>query len=145
MNKKVKYIFNILFAIYIGLVLFVCLHKFEDSGNNLGGFFLGIRMDKVAHFIMFFPYPFVTWLNLVYSGRTFKSPYTPVLIVLISGLLIASATEFMQEYMTIYRDGDPFDFVADITGIITGSLIILAFGRYIKKGIDWILEKISPQ
>lgn len=116
---------------YVALVLFCCLYKFSSTPNmDLGKFFLGIRLDRYAHFIMFFPYPFIAWLLFKYNRAIgIKRKYI-FAAILISGLFFASLTEASQELLTSYRDSDPFDFIANITGISTGTLTVYLLTRH---------------
>ncbi|MBR5855872.1 MAG: hypothetical protein IKY70_01205 [Bacteroidales bacterium] len=123
-----------LMIIYIAMVLFCCLYNFSSTPNiDIGKYFLGIRADRYIHFTMFLPYPFVMWLFLTYSkyfnsrnnsnSSIIRTKYIfPA--ILISGLFFATLAEASQELLTQYRDTDPFDFVANITGISVGTLII---------------------
>jgi len=140
--KKIKsyLVVTALMLIYVALVFFCCLHNFSSGPDlDLGKYFLGIRLDRYIHFTMFFPYPFVAWLFLNYSrmANTFSKYAYPT--ILISGLFFATLAEASQEMLTLYRDTDPFDFVANLTGISVGTLLVCVFNRPIKKISDWML------
>lgn len=131
---------SILMICYISLVFFCCLHKFGGSDSiDLGKYFLGIRLDRYIHFTMFFPYPFVAWIFINYTKRQeLLKRYTYSLII-ISGLVFASAAEASQEVFTTFRDTDPFDLTANITGIFTATLIVYLLRKPIKALCDKIL------
>ena len=55
MEKKIKRISLYLFCIYIIAVILLCIIQ-TDSIPDLPQSFLGIPIDKIAHFIMFLPF-----------------------------------------------------------------------------------------
>ena len=128
-----------LIIIYISLVFFCCLHHFSGADNlDLGTFFLGIRLDRYIHFVMFFPYPFTAWLFLNYNKKFASwSRYTPS-IILLSGFVLATVAEASQELFTSYRDTDPFDLVANYTGISAATLLVYILQKPIKNISNWI-------
>lgn len=136
MEKEKKYsLAFMLLTIYIAMVFFFCLYNFSGgTGLNLNRYFLGIRLDRVAHFIMFLPYPFFCWGFIKLSrGKTIFARHT-IITVLVSGILIATVAELSQELLTTYRDSDPWDLVANISAIVTGMIVITIFrSRKIKK------------
>ncbi len=119
---------------YISLVFFCCLHRFSGSENlDLGRYFLGIRLDRCAHFAMFLPYPFVAWFFINYDQKIKGWSRYTYSIIFISGLLLATLAEVSQEFLTTYRDADPFDLVANFTAITTGTLAVYALDKPFKK------------
>lgn len=75
--------------------------------------------DKSAHFILFFGYG---WLWL----RALAGPIRKRLIVVgVSGLLLAIGTEFYQGILPWERSPDPFDAIANTAGLAT-SLVVQA-------------------
>ncbi|MBP3344524.1 MAG: VanZ family protein [Bacteroidales bacterium] len=120
--------------IYVSLVFFCCLYKFSGSENlDLSRYLFGIRLDRYAHFTMFFPYPFVAWLFLHYEKGTFLLHKYPYLAILVSGFLLALAAEASQELLTAYRDTDPYDLIANFTGVTVGTIMVYAMKRPLKK------------
>ena len=145
--KKIKsyIVVTTLMLIYIALVFFCCLHNFSSGPElDLGKYFLGIRLDRYIHFTMFFPYPFVAWLFLNYTNKFNIYRHYTYAIILISGLFFATLAEASQEMLTLYRDTDPFDFVANLTGISVGTLLVHIFNKPIKKISDWGLLNKMP-
>jgi len=49
-----------------------------------------------------------------------------LIVIMAAGTGLAKATERIQSMLS-YRTGDPMDFMADMTGILIGSLIIAAY------------------
>lgn len=120
--------------IYVSLVFFCCLYKFSGSDNlDLMQYFMGIRLDRYAHFTMFFPYPFVAWLFLHYEKGTSLLHKYPYPAILVSGFLLALAAEASQELLTAYRDTDPYDLIANFTGVTVGTIMVYALKRPLKK------------
>ena len=114
---------RILFAMYIIAVLVLCFGHFERT-REIPREFLGIPMDKIVHFLMFLPLPFLAFF--AFDGYTEKF-WTSVLwtsVTFVAGCLFAAATEIGQALLTSYRSGDPTDFRADLIAIALGSLII---------------------
>lgn len=136
MQKGIRLLVKILFIIYIGMVLFFCFYKFSSTGLDLGKYFLGIRLDRYAHFLMFFPYPFISWLTCRYaSSSQFLNKYA-VAFTLVTGLIFAGATEIFQDWFFASRQGDVLDFAADSLSVLTGTFIVASLGdaavRYIE-------------
>lgn len=135
MDTKKKYTFAFgLLIIYIAIVFFCCLYNFSSgTGLDLDQHFLGIRMDRVAHFLMFLPYSFLCWGFIKFShSRTFFARYITTTVI-VSGVIIAIIAELSQELLTTYRDSDPWDLVANISAIIVGIIIITIFEKRKRK------------
>lgn len=141
MIKGAKILIKILFIIYIGMVLFFCFYKFSSTGVDLSKYFLGIRLDRYAHFIMFFPYPFISWLYCRYTSSWRIINRYAIIITLISGLAFAGLTELFQNWFFQSRQGDVLDFAADSTSIIIGTAIVSFAGHPIVSLIDSIFSK----
>lgn len=92
---------------------------------------MGIPTDKVVHFAMFLPfvilgYPACDFLAIGHRRGI-------IILVFLAGLLVALATEKGQS-LTSYRSGDPLDLAADVTGLVTGAVIVIA-SSLIKKRV----------
>lgn len=135
MSKSPRLIIKSLYIIYIGLVMFFCFYNFS-SGVDLSKYFLGIRLDKYAHFVLFFPYPFIAWLTCKYSRHLAKYRKYSIWITFISGLLLAVFTEVVQKLLIPGREGDPYDFLADFIAITLGTIIIHFAGPHIIKLLE---------
>lgn len=122
--KKRNILALFLFIIYLGAVVYCCFGHFSDLPEIGQDTFLGIPMDKIVHFLMFFPFPVLCFI--AFSGRTDK-PWKSVLAVsavFLVGCLIAAATEVGQSF-TDYRSGDILDFAADAVSLAISSAIVL--------------------
>lgn len=141
MEKRKTYIIvTALFLVYIAAVLCLCLLNLSDKTPELPKYFLGIPMDKLAHFLMFFAYPATGWLMLTYN-KTIKMRQVFIFpVLLITGLLFAAFTETAQGLFTTYREPDNMDFVADAIGILSCTFLIWAFQKPLKKLFDSLQE-----
>jgi VanZ family protein len=141
MQKRITYIVvTALFLLYIVAVLCLCLLNLSDKTPELPQYFLGIPMDKLAHFLMFFAYPVVGWLMLTYN-KTIKMRQGFIFpVLLITGLLFAAFTEAAQGLLTTYREPDNLDFIADAIGIFSASLLMRIFNKPAQKVCDKIQE-----
>ena len=138
--KSAKILINILYVIYLAMVLFLCFYKFSSTGIDLGKYFLGIRMDRYAHFAMFFPYPFITWLTCRYAVKNHFFARHAIVLTLLSGLLFAGLTEVCQDMFFKSRQGDVYDFLADSLSIITGTVIVSIAGPHAVQYIDSLIS-----
>ncbi len=133
-KMKVRNVLSlILFIAYLGAVAYCCFGYFSDLPDVGSETFLGIPMDKVVHFIMFFPFPILC--HLVFSGRARKRPYGTLIsagCVFLAGCAIAAATEIGQ-YYTEYRSCDVKDFIADCLALTLSSLVIFGIETLIAK------------
>lgn len=128
--KKFLTLFRVLFIIYIALLLFLTLYSFKDTDISIPKYIFGIMSDKVIHFLMFLPFPFLAWMAF---GSYFKRlfPYSPKLLLLLLGLLLASSTEFLQKG-TLYRQFDWYDMAANYIAILLGTALIALFDLLFK-------------
>ena len=125
MKLKIRHISFILLCIYIAAVAVLCFMK-TDSLPSVELYFLGIPMDKLVHFLMFAPFPVLAYMTF-WPAKAGKPGKLGVLLVIMTvGVGLAKATERIQS-MLGYRTGDHLDFMADVTGILAGSLFIAAY------------------
>lgn len=141
MQKGADILVKTLFVIYILMVMFFCFFRFGPSDIDLGRYFLGIRLDRYAHFAMFFPYPFIAWLVCRYTSRSQSLRRHALAVTIISGLIFAAMTELFQSWFFTPRQGDILDFTADSASVISGSLIVWLTGEHIVKLIDRMFSK----
>ncbi len=130
--KKKNILGLTLFLAYLGAVAYCCFGHFSDLPEISVDKFLGIPMDKIVHFLMFFPFPILC--HIAFNGRG-KRPGKPALVtglVFLAGCLIAAATEIGQSF-TDYRSGDVLDFAADTLSLAISSIVTLVIDLHIKK------------
>ena len=117
-------LFLILFIIYLGLVAWCCFGHFE-SMPEVRRYILGIPTDKVVHFAMFLPFVILGYPACDFLATGHRRGIIILVLVFLAGLLVALATEKGQS-LTSYRSGDPLDLAADVTGLATGAVIVIA-------------------
>ncbi len=115
MTSKARKIFRILLVLYLISILVLCfanLSSLPDVSNTI----FGIEIDKVAHFLMFLPFPALFFLS--FEGKAAALIGAGVL----AGLSVAGTTEWVQSFL-IYRSMDLADFFADTAGLLSGALL----------------------
>lgn len=121
---KLKFLFKILFFVYIVTVLFLCFGHF-DSTPSVPLSIWGIPTDKLVHFAMFFPFPILAFLAFDRYTQTVRSTLLFTGCTFLIGLLLAFGTEWGQAHLTDYRSGDAMDLVADVSALVLSSLIVI--------------------
>ena len=113
-----------LLVVYLGMVGWCCFGHFSDLPDIGQDNLFGIPMDKVVHFLMFFPFPILCYL--AFSGMTGRPRHTVLAVglVFLAGCLIAAGTKIGQSF-TSYRSGDALDFVADTLALAISSIIVM--------------------
>ncbi len=132
MTRPQKILFRILFFLYIAGVLFLCFGHF-DTAPDIPTSFLGIPMDKVVHFTMFFPFPILAFLAFDQFTESIRSTLLFTGITFLTGVLLALGTEWGQARLTTYRSGDPLDLAADLTALILSSLLVIVWDIHKQK------------
>lgn len=109
------------FIVYFLAVLYLCFGHISTD-ENLPVEMFGIPFDKVVHFCMFLPFP--VFGTLAFAG---KKPWRALSFSIILGVVAATSIELLQSVLTEYRGTDIWDLVANLTAIVTGSLLTSAF------------------
>lgn len=112
-------VFIVLFVLYMGVLIYLYFGKFP-SFLKLPRTILDIPSDKVGHFLMFLPYPFLAHG----SSFTGKRKWRDLLFVHLSGIVIAFVFELLQSTLVSYRTTDPWDLVANVASISLATLIL---------------------
>ncbi|HBN01133.1 MAG TPA: hypothetical protein DD383_00625 [Rikenellaceae bacterium] len=130
--KKRNIFTLLLFLAYLAAVAYCCFWHFSELPNIGQDSIFGIPMDKIVHFLMFFPFPFLCFLAFV--RRTYKPRHTvlAVGIVFLTGCAIAAGTEIGQSFME-YRSCDVLDFAADSIALAISSIIVMLIDLHIVK------------
>ncbi len=123
MKKGNRIAFQALFGLYIIGILFLCFGHFENTPSVAQSIF-GIPTDKLVHFTMFAPFPFLAFLAFDQFTETKKATFLFTGVTFIVGLLIAFGTEWGQAHLTDYRSGDPYDLLADTLALLLSSVAI---------------------
>ena len=124
MKRRRNSLFGILLAIYLALIAFLCFWHFSPM-QEMEKTFLGIPMDKIVHFTMFFPFPILTVLAFRNCKKGGKHFFFLVIKTFITGCIIAAGTEIGQSFTT-YRDCDIKDFIADFISLTVSSIVVLS-------------------
>lgn len=125
MTRKLRTTARILLGIYLVAVLTLCVINLS-SMPEVPTTFLGIELDKVAHFLMFLPLPVLFYLS--FDGKAAAIIGASIL----AGLSLAGMTEWIQSFLT-YRSMDIDDFFADIIGLLSGAALTGIFVALRKK------------
>ena len=114
---------RIVFALYLAAVIWLCFGQF-DGLPDVERSFWGIPTDKIAHFLMFFPFPALAYLAFDrYKGNR-SSSFLWAGVAFLAGCAYAAVTELIQSRLS-YRSGDPVDFQADFLALAACSVFIL--------------------
>ncbi|MBO4341004.1 MAG: VanZ family protein [Bacteroidales bacterium] len=122
MTKRLSLLFKVVFYLYLVIVAVLCFGNFH-SLPSVSKTILGIPTDKVAHFIMFFPFPILAFLAYDKFTKDRKSVILFAIVTLLAGCFLAVGTELGQKLLTDYRHGDPTDALADFIALLSGSVI----------------------
>lgn len=107
---------------YLALLFCLMLITINPGKIEIPVQLLGIEVDKLVHFALFFPYSVFAWLAF---GRTSIRRFSNWSFVLIgvSGLILAAVTEFSQ-LLNPYRNFDPKDMLSNFIAILAGTIVI---------------------
>ena len=111
---------RILFILYLAAIAFLCfMHadKLPDMQMTL----LGIPTDKVAHFLMFLPFPILAFLAYDHVTNKFWSAVLFAVLTFAIGVGIAWLTEYVQG-MLPYRSREIADLKADLLALGISTL-----------------------
>lgn len=92
--------------------------------------------DKIAHFIMYFIFSYLIIEGHVHYNKGPKK--LAITLAFFIPFIVGLITEVAQESLTLTREGDPMDFIANTFGIIAGILFfskIYKLQTYILKTI----------
>ena len=123
MTRKAVILSRILFALYIIVLAFLCFGNFS-SIQQAPKTILGIPSDKVVHFLMFLPFPILSYLSFDCFSRKSSKAIVAIIVTFLVGAIVAASTELGQG-LTVYRSADSHDFIADLIGLGLGTLCII--------------------
>lgn len=123
--KTRRIISAVLLCLYIAAVAFLCFSKPEDM-PQIAELWFGLPSDKVAHFLMFCPYPLLSYLVFASEDRNIWKKVALMGIIMVSGLGIAIGTEQIQVQLT-YRSAELKDFYADAAGLAFGMVCTIVY------------------
>jgi len=110
-------------VMYIFAIAFFC---FANIGAVYGTSFdvLGIPGDKIAHFIMFLPFPILAFLSFEHEKKSAWASIKFTLETFFVGIMIAACTEVIQGKLP-YRALEIADFYADSIAISVCCIYVL--------------------
>ncbi|MEU4294902.1 VanZ family protein [Kribbella sp. NPDC026596] len=95
----------------IAFVVAVALQLYGVYAPREAGPHVGIpQVDKIAHFFLF--------AAVAFLGLKVGVPARWLLAALVANAIVS---EIVQHYLLPQRDGDPFDALADLTGVALGT------------------------
>ena len=122
MKVNIKRICIAAFCIYLIAVAVLCFIRPSNLPEVDIKTIFGIPIDKLLHFLMFLPYPFLSGMSFMSRKRSIFVNILILAILVVTGVGIAYGTELIQA-QTGYRSYEIADFHADMTGIATGIII----------------------
>lgn len=121
----IKTIDYVMMFVYLCIVGFLCFWHFDDM-QAAEKMIVGIPADKVAHFLIFFPFPILAWITF---GRRINKKWPAMLFIIgifILGCILGGGIELLQG-LTTYRSCDINDFRADALGMSLSSILMIIF------------------
>ena len=114
----------VLFCLYLGAVAVLCFAH-GDQLPDLPSTWFGIPSDKVAHALMFMPFPILSYQ--AFRPKRAENIWKAVTLTIFTftGAGVASATEKIQS-MLAYRSYELQDLIADCIGLTAGAVICAA-------------------
>lgn len=120
-------IFRIVTILYLVAVAYLC---FANMNNlpDVPKTFLGMELDKIAHFCMFFPFPILGYLSWDRKSPSLAHSIALVITIAALGCIFAGLTELIQGMMP-YRTEDIRDYKADIIAMVISSVVVFIYDR----------------
>lgn len=124
-NSKTRIIYILSFCLYILAVCYLCFARPDDIPSIEITFF-GLPVDKIVHFLMFFPFPVLAFK--AFDSEDSKPGRRILLIIGIgaAGTALAALTEFVQGYLS-YRSEDAYDLFSDYIGLGAGVVVVIIY------------------
>ena len=124
-NQTRSIIAKIVMLLYVVAVAYLCFanfHKLPEVPKT----FLGIPMDKIVHFCMFFPFPILAFFAYDKLTQTPLQALAALLCICAFGGIFAGLTEIVQG-MLPYRSQDIKDYNADLLSIGISGLLVFVY------------------
>ena len=124
-NRTRSLLFKLAMLLYVVAVAYLCFanfHKLPEVPKT----FLGIPMDKVVHFCMFFPFPILAFFAYDKITETPLQALAALLCICAFGGIFAGLTEIIQGSLP-YRSQDVHDFNADLLSIGISGLLVFVY------------------
>lgn len=127
-NKSLKYFSP---AVIWGVFIIILTGIPGNAFPKIPTFIEWLGPDKVIHVIIYSIFGYLLHSGFVKQFSEKKKRYIIILHSLIVGSLFGAITEIMQYYIFIGRNGNIFDFCANVFGCLIG--ISIYYLRYSKK------------
>lgn len=118
-------VYKTVLFVYLAAVAYLCFADF-DSLPDVQKTILGIPTDKIVHFAMFFPFPWIAYGSMDRTPDKASSVVAGVINVCALGCILAGITEIVQGALP-YRSQDLHDYAADCLAICLCGVLLLAF------------------
>ena len=122
MTPRQRTLARAVFGLYVVAVAVLCFARFPST-PDVPREFMGIPMDKLVHFLMFFPFPLLAFLAFDRWTVKFRQSVLWSLGSFLVGGAFAAATELVQSRLP-WRSGDPADFKADLIALGAATLLV---------------------
>ena len=128
MKRYLRYIFLPLFV-----VLIIFLGTCVLSGNDMPEMPGGVPWDKIVHFGMFFVLSAVSLFDYYKLHDGEPSRIRWIFWGFVVPVIYGAAIEMMQKYFFSYRSAEWADFIADVLGSLTATVIAIIYMNKKKK------------
>ena len=131
MKRKFTWLSRGLMLLYAMTVCLLCFTHFDGS-INMNEEWFGIGKDKIAHFLMFLPFPILMYMAFhTHHGNPWRLIIFMTVTILI-GAAAGAGIELLQ-MTTKYRSCDILDFRADCIGLLAGSFLVMIYAAVSRK------------
>lgn len=113
-----RFIFIFLLLAYLAVLSYLYFGNIPKS-SMLPDKLWGFEIDKVVHFAMFFPYPF-----LAHGSFTGKRKWRNLLFIFFFGILLAYCFELSQSSISPNRTTDPWDLVFNVASLTLATFLL---------------------
>ena len=121
-RRHIALIFLCLYLTALGFLCFADPQNYQSPSFSLWN----IPADKIVHFIMFAPYPVLTFITVDIQSCRIVKRMGILILVLFSGAALALGTEIVQG-TTEYRSFELWDLAADIAGMLASTIALAAY------------------
>lgn len=130
MKIRKRHIWAFILCCYFAAVLMICLAK-PQYIPSMSRSFWGIPADKIAHFLMFLPYPAIAYAVFRPVEGSRWRHIAVLAAIFATGLGLAMGTERLQG-LSEYRSFEIEDFYADVLGMELSAFITALHIIFIK-------------
>ncbi len=129
MLKKLSLLVSILYTITLSAL---CLFKMDNVVEELPSV-----NDKVMHALTHFILV-VLWFLVFYYRFSFKY-YKAIVLAALFSLVYGIAIELLQGYLTISRQSDFKDVLANVLGMVFASILLVSIKKHVLKNNNTLL------